>query len=87
MSVKHYWRRILITPVLFASIRAKYAIKGMAHITGGGLLENIPRVLPEVVQLKFIKISGLLPFFPCYCDLGHLTIRKLYRTFNMGVGL
>lgn len=63
-------------------------IKGMAHITGGGLLENIPRVLPSNCALEITKSAcPTLPLFKVLCDLGKLQDQEAYRTFNMGVGL
>ena len=65
----------------------KAQIKGMAHITGGGLLENIPRILPEDMQVM-IK-SGTWPVLPLF-DLiqkeGNVVDYEMYRTFNMGIG-
>lgn len=63
-------------------------IKGMAHITGGGLLENVPRILPEDCNAEIHKnICPVLPVFSVLCDLGQLADEEAYRTFNMGVGL
>ncbi|KTC91348.1 phosphoribosylformylglycinamidine cyclo-ligase [Fluoribacter dumoffii] len=63
-------------------------IKGMAHITGGGLLENIPRILPVncAVEIHKKKIPEL-PIFNLLRKLGHLDDEHMYRTFNMGAGL
>lgn len=64
------------------------AIKGMAHITGGGLLENIPRILPEGCSVEIHKKSWPeQALFSLLCGLGHLKEEESYRTFNMGVGL
>jgi phosphoribosylformylglycinamidine cyclo-ligase len=64
------------------------AIKGMAHITGGGLLENIPRVLPINCAVEIRKNSWpQQPLFALLRDLGRLDDSEMYRTFNMGVGL
>lgn len=64
------------------------AIKGMAHITGGGLLENIPRILPRGCAVDIKKNTWPeLPLFDLLCTLGHLADNECYRTFNMGVGL
>ncbi|VEG90834.1 phosphoribosylformylglycinamidine cyclo-ligase [Legionella spiritensis] len=63
-------------------------IKGMAHITGGGLLENIPRILPSdcAVTIEKKRIPQL-PVFNMLRALGHLEDDQMYRTFNMGAGL
>ncbi len=64
------------------------AIKGMAHITGGGLLENIPRILPDHCQVTLQKNTWPeQAIFSVMRDLGHLNDAEMYRTFNMGVGL
>jgi len=66
----------------------KIAIKGMAHITGGGLLENIPRILPPPCAVEIHKNTWpVLPIFQILCQIGNLQDKEAYRTFNMGVGL
>ncbi len=66
----------------------KVAIKGMAHITGGGLLENIPRILPKHCAIEIRKNAcPVLPVFSMLSKLGQLDDHEAYRTFNMGVGL
>jgi phosphoribosylformylglycinamidine cyclo-ligase len=63
-------------------------IKGMAHITGGGLLENIPRVLPAHCAVEINKNTWVKPsVFSVLQTLGNLNDTELYRTFNMGVGM
>lgn len=63
-------------------------IKGMAHITGGGLLENIPRILPPNVSVELKQKSWpLLPIFSLLTAIGHLPANEAYRTFNMGIGM
>src|SRR3990167_7556210 len=74
-------------PVL-AMLANNIAIKGMAHITGGGLLENIPRILPAHCDVEIEKSKcPTLPVFDVLCKLGHLNDAEAYKTFNMGVGL
>ncbi len=64
------------------------AIKGMAHITGGGVLENIPRILPAHCAVEIHKNAcPVLPIFEVLAQLGKLDEHELYRTFNMGIGL
>jgi phosphoribosylformylglycinamidine cyclo-ligase len=63
-------------------------IKGLAHITGGGLLENIPRILPAGTAVEIQ--AGTWPVLPVYRllqRLGNVPEREMYRTFNMGVGM
>ena len=63
-------------------------IKGMAHITGGGLLENIPRILPDNCSVEIIKDSyPMLPVFEVMQKIGDIEESEMYRTFNMGVGM
>ena len=63
-------------------------IKGLAHITGGGLTDNIPRILPEGTAVKIEKGSwDVLPVFELLQQLGNVSEREMYRTFNMGVGM
>jgi len=72
-------------PVL--ALLDKFEIKGMAHITGGGLLENIPRVLPQDCNVE-IQLGSWpsLPIFDLLVKLGKLPAHEAYRTLNMGVG-
>ena len=63
-------------------------IKGLAHITGGGLLENIPRILPENVSVEIKRGTwNELPIFGLMQNLGNVEDREMFRTFNMGVGM
>ncbi len=63
-------------------------IKGLAHITGGGLTDNIPRILPTGLSVKIRKGSWpVLPVFDLLCELGNVSESEMYRTFNMGVGM
>lgn len=63
-------------------------IKGLAHITGGGLTDNIPRILPEGTSVEIRKGSWpVLPVFELMQQLGQVSEPEMYRTFNMGVGM
>jgi len=63
-------------------------IKGHAHITGGGLLENIPRILPEGTAAEITAASWpVLPVFTLLARIGNVPEREMYRTFNMGIGM
>ena len=63
-------------------------IKGLAHITGGGLLENIPRVLPAGTSVEIKRGSWpVLPVFQTMQRLGNIEDAEMFRTFNMGVGM
>ncbi len=63
-------------------------IKGLAHITGGGFLENIPRILPEDVSVEINRGSWPEPpVFGLMQELGNVTEHEMFRTFNMGIGM
>ena len=63
-------------------------IKGLAHITGGGLTDNIPRILPEGAAVEIDKGSWpVLPIFKLMEEIGSVSQAEMYRTFNMGVGM
>jgi phosphoribosylformylglycinamidine cyclo-ligase len=63
-------------------------IKGLAHITGGGLTDNIPRILPDNCGVEIEKGSWpVLPVFNLMQKIGNVSDAELYRTFNMGVGM
>ncbi len=65
----------------------KQSIKGMAHITGGGLVENVPRVLPNNLKADFIWGSWPVPpIFQLIQSQGNVPENEMYRTFNMGIG-
>lgn len=78
--------RIYVKTVL--ELLKQHSIKGMAHITGGGFIENIPRMLPEgcsaAIQLRSWEMP---PVFPMLTSLGGLDTRSAYNTFNMGIGM
>ncbi len=63
-------------------------IKGLAHITGGGLTDNIPRILPQGTAVEIDKDSWpVLPVFKVMQKIGNVIESEMYRTFNMGVGM
>jgi phosphoribosylformylglycinamidine cyclo-ligase len=63
-------------------------IKGLAHITGGGLLENIPRILPEGTSVQIKRGSWpALPIFELMQRIGGIEDAEMYRTFNLGIGM
>jgi phosphoribosylformylglycinamidine cyclo-ligase len=64
------------------------AIKGLAHITGGGLTDNIPRILPEGTAVRIENGSWpVLPMFELLRRLGNVSDSEMNRTFNLGVGM
>jgi phosphoribosylformylglycinamidine cyclo-ligase len=63
-------------------------IKGMAHITGGGLVDNVPRTLPDGVAVRFdSKAWTVPPIFPLIQGRGEVDRDEMYRVFNMGIGM
>ena len=78
--------RIYVKPLL--ALMQQITVKGMAHITGGGLLENIPRVLPENVTAVLNGTSWLTPkLFHWLREQGYVAQQEMYRTFNCGIGM
>jgi len=63
-------------------------VKALAHITGGGFIENIPRVLPENIDAEIHLGSWPIPpLFTLIRSRGELELEEMYRVFNMGIGL
>lgn len=76
--------KIYVKPIL--ELMKKYKIKGMSHITGGGFIENIPRMLPEGKTAVIKKNSYKMPeIFNYLMKLG-VSEEEMYNTFNMGIG-
>ncbi len=70
------------------NVMKEVTIKGMAHITGGGLLENIPRVLPENTQCVVHANSWKRPaIFDWLQEKGNINCHEMHRVFNNGIGL
>jgi len=63
-------------------------IKGMAHITGGGLIDNVPRILPPGVAVRFNRQAWTVPpIFQLIQRRGNVAQGEMYRVFNMGIGM
>ena len=63
-------------------------VKGMAHITGGGLVENVPRMLPDHLEARFHTGRwDVPPIFDLLREKGDISREEMYRVFNMGLGL
>lgn len=63
-------------------------LKGLAHITGGGLIDNIPRILPEGTSVEIKRGTWpVLPVFKLMQQIGNVSETEMHRTFNMGVGM
>lgn len=73
---------------VYRHYRVKRTIHGIAHITGGGLIENPPRILPERLAIRLVRGSWEVPpVFPWLQRLGRVPEAEMYRVFNMGIGL
>ncbi len=78
--------RIYVKTVL--ALLQQIPIKGIAHITGGGLTENLPRILPESCAAQIAVTSWPIPgIFDCIQQTGRVGEDEMYRVFNMGIGM
>ena len=78
--------RIYVTQVL--ALMEKVAVKGLAHITGGGLTENIPRVIPDGLCARIERARWPRPaIFDWLQKRGHIEDAEMHRTFNCGIGM
>ena len=84
---------VLLTPTrIYAkqvlALAAVFPIKGIAHITGGGLTENLPRVFPKDCRAHIRRGSWPVPpIFSLIKKIGRVDESEMYRVFNMGIGL
>jgi phosphoribosylformylglycinamidine cyclo-ligase len=79
--------RIYVKPLL-AAIRETKAIKALAHITGGGFPDNIPRVLPKNTGARIdLGSIPVLPVFQWLAAAGGIAEKEMLRTFNCGIGM
>ena len=84
---------VLLTPTrIYArqvlALAAEFPIKGIAHITGGGLTGNLPRVFPKDCRAQIRRGSWPVPpIFSLIKKIGHVDEVEMYRVFNMGIGL
>jgi phosphoribosylformylglycinamidine cyclo-ligase len=88
---------VLLTPTriyaravrsILAHYTKKAVVHGIAHITGGGLLENLSRILPASVDARIDRESWpVQPVFGWLASLGHIEEHEMRRVFNMGIGL
>ena len=78
--------RLYVKPILAAL--KQFTIKGMAHITGGGITENVPRILPDNTVANINSDSWSLPkLFQWLQQAGQVQMQEMYRTFNCGIGM
>lgn len=85
------WGEFLLTPTkIYSDICEKLSelVKGFAHITGGGITENLPRILPDGFIAKINRSSWELPrIFQWLQQKGNVDLEEMYRIFNMGIGM
>jgi phosphoribosylformylglycinamidine cyclo-ligase len=80
--------RIYVKSVLAALAQFGPSIKGLAHITGGGLLDNVPRILQPGLQARLHSSAWTLPpFFDWLKSEGGIESQEMYRVFNCGIGM
>jgi phosphoribosylformylglycinamidine cyclo-ligase len=73
---------------VFATLDAGIDVKGIAHITGGGLVENIPRILPDGCGVEIQNGSWPnIPVFDVMQSIGNVDEDEMFRAFNMGIGM
>ena len=73
---------------IFSLLDKDIEVKGLAHITGGGLIENIPRILPDGCCVEIHKGSWpAVPIFNVMQSIGNVDENEMYHAFNMGIGM
>jgi phosphoribosylformylglycinamidine cyclo-ligase len=73
---------------ILSHYRVKHVVHGIAHITGGGLAENLARIVPEAVQVVIERGSWVVPpVFPWMQHVGDIAADEMDRVFNMGIGM
>jgi phosphoribosylformylglycinamidine cyclo-ligase len=66
----------------------EFRVKGIAHITGGGITENVPRIFPPSVRARIDRKAWTVPpVFQVLSHMGQIERNEMYRVFNMGIGL
>ncbi|XP_052869547.1 trifunctional purine biosynthetic protein adenosine-3 [Anopheles cruzii] len=80
--------RLYVAPLLPLLRQSEETIRALAHITGGGLIENVPRVLPPglAVEVNFDSVK-IPPIFGWLAAKGNVSEREMLRTFNCGIGM
>lgn len=92
-ELKGKFGRALLTPTiiyvkLILKLMEKVKVKSIAHITGGGFYDNIPRVVPDALSILIYKELWEVPaIFRVIQKRAKISDREMYRTFNMGIGM
>lgn len=80
--------RIYVKPLLSLMVTMPGVVKGMAHITGGGLTENVPRILGEHLTARIdASCWSMPPLFQWLQQAGNVADQEMYRVFNCGIGM
>jgi len=75
-----------VKPIL--ALLAEVNVKSIAHVTGGGFYENLPRSFPKTLTAKIDRSAvKVLPIFDYIAKVGNIPERDMFNTFNMGVGM
>lgn len=78
--------KIYVKPVL--ELLKQVNVKGLSHVTGGGFIENIPRMMPEGLKVNIDEGTwDILPIFSLLEKMGNVERMSMYNTFNMGIGM
>jgi len=78
--------RIYVKPIL--ELLARVQVKGLAHITGGGLVENLPRILPDALTARLDRARWKMPpLFAWLQEFGRVSDAEMLRVFNCGIGM
>jgi phosphoribosylformylglycinamidine cyclo-ligase len=72
---------------VYKHYRVKRIIHGIAHITGGGLIDNPPRILPEGLAIRLDRVWDVPPVFAWIQQAGQIQVAEMFRVFNMGIGM
>jgi len=75
-----------VKPIL--NLLQQFELKGIAHITGGGFIENIPRILPEGCSAE-VELGSwpILPIFTEFQSYAQIPDTEMFNVFNMGIGM
>ena len=80
--------RLYVKPLLALMQAMPGTVKGMAHITGGGITENVPRILRDELSARIDASSWTLPpLFQWLQEAGQVDMQEMYRVFNCGIGM
>jgi len=70
------------------STRRSWGVKGLVHITGGGFVDNIPRVLPDDCNAVIVRGTwDVLPIYELLQAKGNVSVAEMHQVFNMGIGM